>query len=98
MAKLSDLGLPEASGPGGGDPLRVNQQQVDKFLDHVEAMIHQVRYRFAYDTLEGIKGMVEATNRVTENQRRAVQNIEVGAERADSAREDRSRRRHRWDP
>lgn len=52
------------------------------FLQEIEALLDTGRCAFARDTLEGIHETVERTHRVSDAQRRAVENIEAGANKS----------------
>lgn len=97
MAKLSDL-------PDADDPLPTEDLQppidAGRFIQRCKAMELDPMYAFAYDTIAGIRCMVESTGRVTPGQDRAIHNIQVGATRAQADRDDRRNRgryRRRWE-
>ncbi len=53
-----------------------------KFSQDITDLLATGRYTFAETLLQGIQVTVEKTQRVTEGQRRAVENIEAGALRS----------------
>lgn len=92
--KLSDLDhLDQPVGSDGQDPLAIQRSEAFRFINHCKALELDPKFVWAYDTIAGIRGMVETTGRVSDGQRRAIQNIEVGQERRQSGREDRDRYR-----
>jgi hypothetical protein len=56
---------------------------VQEFLDRIEELREDGRYEWADDTLTGIYDTVYAQNRVTDGQRRAIDNIENAVGRDD---------------
>jgi hypothetical protein len=52
-----------------------DESEAAAFLRELEDMIDDGRYQWAEDTLEGIRETVERTRTVTDNQKRAVENI-----------------------
>ena len=83
--KLTDLD-PAAAGPIQGtypdddDDAPVTAAEL---LTELEDLIERPELQYARDTLEGIYESVEASERVTKRQLRAVNNIEAGGERRD---------------
>lgn len=67
-----------------------DEDDVQDFLDEIEGMLTDSKYEFARETLEGISETVEETQRVTDRQRTAVENIREGGNRRSS------RDRGRW--
>lgn len=51
-----------------------------EFVDELDDMLFDDDYSFASDTIEGIKGTVEKTHKVTEGQRTAIENIKNSVE------------------
>lgn len=47
----------------------------------IEDLLSDPKYNYAGDTLKGIQETIERTQRVTDGQRRAIDNIEEGGER-----------------
>lgn len=95
MGKLSDL---------TDDPLPTEgiRKPVDafRFIQRCKVMELDPMYTFAYDTIAGIRCTVETTGTVTVGQEQAIQNIAVGAQRAEDARDerrDRGRYKRRWE-
>ena len=86
--KLTDLDA-TATGPVQGDypdddddaPLTAAE-----LLEELEDLIERPELQYARETLEGIYESVEASERVTKRQLRAVNNIEAGADRHGSGR------------
>ncbi len=56
-------------------------REVEQFVETINGLLDDPTYRFASDTLTGIRQTVQALNKVTEGQRRAVTNIEAGGQR-----------------
>lgn len=52
-----------------------------RFSEDIQDLLATGRYTWAEDTLQAIAVTVEQTKRVTDGQRRAVNNIEAGANR-----------------
>lgn len=52
------------------------------FLQEIEALLDTGRFTWAQATLEGIHATVEQTRRVSDAQRRAVENIEAGSRKS----------------
>jgi hypothetical protein len=97
MAKLSDL--PDADAPLPTEGLR-KPVDAGRFIQRCKVMELDPMYTFAYDTIAGIRCMVESTGTVTVGQERAIANIQAGAQRTEDARyEERSRKRYkrRWE-
>lgn len=67
--KLEDLPLDES------EPEPVDERTTDwyRFLEEIDDL--QITHSFAQDTLTGIYESVEKSHRVTEGQRRAINNI-----------------------
>lgn len=84
MAKLEDL--PLAGGPQADPPPR--GPDFRQFLDRLEAHLDDGDLTWAWELLEGIRETVRRTQRVTERQVEAVENVE-------KARRDREEGRHR---
>ena len=83
--KLIDLD-PAAAGPVQGEyPDDDDDAPVTaaELLTELEDLIERPELQYARDTLEGIYESVEASERVTKRQLRAVNNIEAGGERRD---------------
>lgn len=84
MAKLSTLsGLDTPVRAHENDRAGIRRQRefqraVTDFLYELSLMRENRRYAFAGDTLEGIYTTVEHSGRVSEGQRRAVNNIRRG--------------------
>lgn len=68
------------------EPLGADQVEADEFLAYLESILDESHVQFARDTLEGIRSSVEKYGRVTENQRRAVENIDNGSQRGEERR------------
>lgn len=51
-----------------------------QFVGEIDELLESDEYLFAVDTLTGIKETVESTRRVTEGQRRAIDNISARGE------------------
>jgi hypothetical protein len=60
----------KSSNPFAGDPAAA------EFIKRIDELLESGDYDWAEDTLSGIRETVERTGRVTENQERAVSNIE----------------------
>lgn len=71
---LSDAPLPQ-------EPVDPRHTDWYKFSQDIEDLLAQGRVTYAETTLRDIQQTVESTHRVSEGQRRAVTNIERGAER-----------------
>jgi len=65
---------------------------VRQLLEQIDEMTDSGKYGWAEDTLSGIRESVERTQRVTEGQQRAVNNIEA-ARQSDRAPSERTFRR-----
>ena len=88
--KLEQLNLAD-SGPSPTDDLAHARRVLARFLQLLSDMEDDRRYHFAISTIMEIKATIEATERVTDNQRRAIHNIQVGAQRYEDGVEDRQR-------
>lgn len=71
---LSDTPLP--SGPSGPD-VDPRTTVWYRFSEDIEDLLATGKYTWALTTLRGIQGTVERTHRVSDAQRRAVENIEA---------------------
>jgi hypothetical protein len=81
MAKrLDDLNLGPEPVPTG-QAMQAQGRQVEIFIAEIEELLEDPAYRFASDTLEGIRDTVRLRQQVSEAQREAVQNIRAGGER-----------------
>lgn len=90
LDQLGDLSQPV--GDPGRDELAIAQRDRDRFIQHCKALELDPDCAYAYETIAGIRATIELSGVVSDGQRRAIRNIEVGAERARSGREDRDRR------
>lgn len=52
--------------------------ELNDFTDEISEMLEDSKYKFAFDTLSGIKTTVEKSSTITAGQRRAVRNIKFG--------------------
>lgn len=68
MAKLQSLKLKE----GGPE---AESDGVDQYLLYLEGLIDDEDLSWALDTLDGIRGTIAQTRRITEGQRDAISNI-----------------------
>lgn len=69
--------------------------EVVDFLDWLRDLASDSRTAYAADTLDGIAETVRKTNRISDGQRQAVENIVAGAQRGYETRErNRSSRRY----
>ena len=82
-------GLDTVVGDPHRDPLRVDRSDAFRFIQRCRVLELDPYFAFAYDTIAGIRCTVEITQVVSEGQRRAIQNIEVGVERRKSGAADR---------
>lgn len=71
--KLTNQPLPQAEDPRGTEWYQ--------YVQYIEDLLATGRYTFAEDTLRGIQQSVEKAQKVTDGQRRAVDNIEQSAYR-----------------
>lgn len=74
---------------------------VAAFLDDLDELLDAERYLWASATLRGIAATVRHTDRVTDGQRRAVENIRAGVREPGGLPSDRyrsSRRYEGWSP
>jgi hypothetical protein len=79
---LDDTPLGQAPAPKGPSPLDPRGTEWYQFLEEIEDMLGSGSYAWARDTLEGIQETVERTTRVSEAQRKAVDNIAAGARKS----------------
>lgn len=81
------------------DAIAIERREAIRFIGLLDSLIEDAAFTFAYETIAGIKATVETSHRVTEGQRRAIANIRLGQERAQSASEDRNsgNRFRAWD-
>jgi len=90
--KLDDLKLADVpiAPPDPGPPIDPRGTAWYRFSQEIDDLLATGRYTWAQDTLTGIQQTVEARQGVTDQQRRAVANIEARGE--DRSREWGSRR------
>lgn len=86
MAKIEDLNLGD-SGPSPRDELGRSRRAAQHLLDEVLSMLESGEYDFAWGYLKDLSLTLEKTERCTDNQVQAVQNIKDGAARHEEARE-----------
>lgn len=91
MSKIDDLPDDPLQQPDHED---IRSTSWFQFAEEIEELLATGRYSWAEDTLEGIKESVQKFRVVTDNQRRAVRNIEAGAARSEGRRG--SRRYEGW--
>jgi hypothetical protein len=65
---------------------RTDPDDVDDFLETLDGLLSDARYRFAETTIRGIADTVAATRRVTEGQARAIGNITRSVDEKDDGR------------
>jgi hypothetical protein len=83
--KLDDLNLkPEPI--ASAKPVDPRDQEWYRFAHEIDELLAGGQCDYASRTLEDIKATVEKTQRVSDGQRRAVQNIEAGGNRTRSSR------------
>lgn len=51
------------------------KEDVEDFIDALQGLLDNETYRFAWDTLQGIKNTVSSTQNVTKKQIQAYENI-----------------------
>jgi len=102
--RLTDLNLGNEAVPTG-QAMQVQGRQVEIFIAEIEELLEDPAFRFASDTLEGIRDTVRLRQQVSEAQREAIQNIRAGGERHEDQRrgwerhEKRTGRRYEgWEP
>ena len=80
--KLKDL-PPDDDGPDVDDDevLDAEAYDVEEFLDDLEEMIEFPHVQYARSTLEGIHETVSKTRRVTDSQKKTIDNIDEGGRR-----------------
>lgn len=84
--RLADLDLGD-SGPAPRDDLAITRREAQAFINLLLEMEDEELYQFAYGTVVDIRLTVQQTERVTDGQREAIQNIRDGAARHEEARE-----------
>lgn len=80
--RLDDLNLGD-SGPSPRDELGIMRRRAAAFLEEVESLLGDGEHDFAYGYLSDLKLTLEKTERVTDAQVQAVENIKAGKVRHD---------------